>query len=118
MTSVTNDCPSTDKTRLCSISIIAIVIAFVGIVIPPCFAWIGLYFAEGGRAVTRQQVMVVLLCSILFVMLELLALGCAILGRRSRIGKVAIVISAMLLLASFAVLGLVLAICFDRNDFW
>ncbi|OAI40988.1 hypothetical protein AYO40_00470 [Planctomycetaceae bacterium SCGC AG-212-D15] len=89
-----------------------------GIVLPVCFGILGFHFAEHGRAATKQEITVVLLCSVLFVVLELVALGFAIVGRRTVIGKVGAVISGILLVISVIVLSWIVAICFDRDDFW
>ena len=94
----------------------SIVTSIIGIILPVCLAFLGLHFVPGGRAVTKEEVMVVLLCSTLFVILELVALGCAIVGRRTVVGKVGVVISGILLVISVIILSFVLAICLDRDD--
>jgi hypothetical protein len=98
-------------------SIAAIVLPFIGVVLPLCLLVGGYRFVKHGRVmVTDEEITLVLLCSLLFLILELVALVFGLAARRTLLGKAAVGLSGVLLaLATFSFAS-VLTIRLDRGN--
>ena len=98
-------------------SIAGIVLPFVGIVLPMCLLIGGYPFVKHDRVVvTDEEITLVLLCSLLFLTLELAAFVFGLAARRTVLGKAAVGLSGVLLaLATFS-FAYVLTIRLDRGN--
>ena len=98
-------------------SIAGIVLPFVGVVLPLCLLVGGYRFVKHDRVVvTDEEITLVLLCSLLFLILELVAFVCGLAARRTVLGKAAVGLSGVLLaLATFSFAS-VLTIRLDRGN--
>jgi hypothetical protein len=98
-------------------SIAGIVLPFVGVVLPLCLLVGGYRFVKHDRVVvTDEEITLVLLCSLLFLTLELAALVFGLAARRTVLGKAAVGLSGVLLtLATFS-FAYVLTIRLDRRN--
>ena len=97
-------------------SIAGIVLPFVGVVLPLCLLIGGYRFVKHDRVVTDEEMALVLLCSLLFLTLELAAFVFGLAARRTVLGKAAVGLSGVLLaLATFS-FAYVLTIRLDRGN--
>ena len=97
-------------------SIAGIVLPFVGVVLPLCLLIGGYRFVKHDRVVTDEEMTLVLLCSLLFLTLELAAFVFGLAARRTVLGKAAVGLSGVLLaLATFS-FAYVLTIRLDRRN--
>jgi hypothetical protein len=95
----------------------AIILAFVGLALPLCLLIAGYPFVKHDRVVvTDEEVTLVLLCSVLFLILELIAFVYGLAARRTVLGKVAVGLSGILFALSTFSLAWVLTIRFDRRN--
>jgi hypothetical protein len=98
-------------------SIAAIVLPFVGVVLPLCLLVGGNRFVKHGRVmVTDEEITLVLLCSLLFLILELLAFVFGLAARRTLLGKAAVGLSGVLLALATISFAYVLTIRLDRGN--
>jgi hypothetical protein len=97
--------------------IAGIVLPFVGVVLPLCLLVGGYRFVKHDRVmVTDEGMALVLLCSLLFLTLELVGFVFGLAARRTVLGKVAVGLSGVLLaLATFS-FAYVLTIRLDRRN--
>ena len=113
---VDNERPTEVKSRPW-LSIAAIVLPFAGIVLPLCLLIGGYPFVKHAqRAVTDEEVTLVLLCSLLFLALELVAFAFGLAARRTVLGKAAVSLSGVLLALSALAFAYVLTIRLDRRN--
>jgi hypothetical protein len=104
------------KRRFCH-SVVGIILSIVGVVLP-----LGLLFGAYPRIthdrvkVTDEEITLVLLCSFLFLILELIALIYGLAVRRTVLGKAAVGLSAILLALSTLVFAYVLTLRLDRRE--
>ena len=113
------DVESEDRAKVKSRhSVVGIVLSIVGFVLPLGLL-LGIYpFVKHGRAVTDQEIMLALLCSVLFQLLELVAIVYGLAARRTALGKVAVGISGILLGLSILLVAFVLTIVLDNAFGW
>ena len=97
-------------------SIAGIVLPFVGIVLPLCLLIGGYRFVKHDRVVTDEEMTLVLLCSLLFLTLELVAFAFGLAARRTVLGKAALGQSGVLLALSAFAFAYVLTIRLDRRN--
>jgi hypothetical protein len=113
---VDNECPTEVKSRPWH-SLAGIVLPFVGIVLPLCLLIGGYPFVKHDRVVvTDEEMTLVLLCSLLFLILELVAFVCGLAARRTVLGKAAVGLSGILLALSTLAFAYVLTIRLDRRN--
>jgi hypothetical protein len=111
-----NTDPTVTKRRLWQ-SVVGIVLPIVGIVLPLCLLMGGWPFVTHDRVVvTDEEITLVLLCSLLFLILELVALIYGLAARRTVLGMAAVGLSAILLALSAYLFAYVLTIRLDRRD--
>ena len=97
-------------------SIAGIVLPFVGVVLPLCLLIGGYRFVKHDRVVTDEEMTLVLLCSLLFLTLELAAFVFGLAARRTVLGKAALGQSGVLLALSAFAFAYVLTIRLDRRN--
>ena len=98
-------------------SIAGIVLPFVGIAVPLCLLIGGYRFVKHDRVVvTDEEVTLALLCSLLFLTLELAAFIFGLAARRSVLGKAAVVVSGVLLALATLSFAYVLTLRLDRRN--
>jgi len=92
-------------------------LSIVGIVLPFCLL-IGVYpFVKHDRVVvTDEEITLFLLCSLLFLILELVAFAVGLKARRKPLGKAAVGLSGLLLALSTFSFAWVLTIRLDRRN--
>jgi hypothetical protein len=97
--------------------IAAIVLPFAGIVLLLCLLIGGYPFVKHERrVVTNEEVTLVLLCSLLFLALELVAFAFGLAARRTVLGKAALGLSGVLLALAAFLFAYVLTIRLDSGD--
>jgi hypothetical protein len=107
--------PTTAKGRPRA-SVVSIILAIVGIVLP-LGALVGVYpYIEHGRAMTDQELVLAFLCSLLFLVLEFVALAYGLAARRTVLGKAAVGISGALLGLASILFAFGLTICLDNEN--
>ena len=95
----------------------AIVLPFVGIAVPVCLLLGGYRFVKHDRVVvTDEEMTLALLCSLLFLTLELAAFIFGLAARRSVLGKAAVGLSGVLLALATLSFAYVLTIRLDRRN--
>jgi hypothetical protein len=98
-------------------SVVGIVLSIVGVLLPLCLLLGGYSFVKHDRVVvTDGEMTLVLLCSLFFLILELVAFACGLVARRTVLGKAAVGLSAILLGLSTLLFANVLTIRLDRRD--
>jgi hypothetical protein len=98
-------------------SLAGIVLPFVGIVLPLGLLIGGYPFVKHDRVVvTDEEITLVLLGSLLFLILELVALGFGLAARRTVLGKAAVGLSGILLALATLSFAYVLTIRLDRRN--
>ena len=97
--------------------VVGALLPIAGIVLPLCLL-MGVYpFVKHDRVVvTDQEITLILVCSLLFLILELVALICGLAARRRVLGKAVVGLSAILLALSTLLFAYVLTIRLDRRD--
>jgi hypothetical protein len=108
--------PTQGKSRLWR-SAAGLILSIVGIVLPFCLL-IGVYpFVKHDRVVvTDEEITLFLLCSLLFLILELVAFAVGLKARRKPLGKAAVGLSGLLLALSTFSFAWVLTIRLDRRN--
>ena len=97
--------------------IAGIVLPFVGIAVPLCLLLGSYRFVKHDRVVvTDEEITLVLLCSLLFLILELLAFVFGLAARRTVLGKAAVGLSGVLLALATLSFAYVLTIRLDRRN--
>jgi hypothetical protein len=110
-----NEEPTKEKGRPRA-SVVSIMLAIVGIVLP-LGAFVGVYpFIKHGRAMTGQELALAFLCSLLFLVLEFVALAYGLAARRTMLGKAAVGISGALMGLSSILFAFGLTICLDNEN--
>lgn len=98
-------------------SLVGIVLPIVGIVLPLCLLMGGYPFVKHDRVrVTDEEITLVLLCSLFFLIIELVALIYGLAARRTVLGKAVVGLSTILLALSTFLFANVLTIRLDRRD--
>jgi hypothetical protein len=97
-------------------SIAGIVSPFVGIAVPLCLLLGGYRLVKHDRVVTDEEMTLALLCSLLFLTLELAAFIFGLAARRSVLGKAAVGLSGVLLALATLSFAYVLTIRLDRGN--
>jgi hypothetical protein len=93
------------------------VLPFVGIVLPLCLLLGGYRFVKHDRVVvTDEEITLVLHCSLLFLILELVAFVFGLAARRTLLGKAAVGLSGVLLALATLSFASVLTIRLDRGN--
>jgi hypothetical protein len=111
-----NERPAAVKSRPWH-GIAGIVLPFVGIVLPLCLLLGGYRFVKHDRVVvTDEEMTLALLCSLLFLTLELAAFIFGLTARRSVLGKAAVGLSGVLLALATLSFAYVLTIRLDRRN--
>jgi hypothetical protein len=95
--------------------VVGSILSVVGVALPLCLL-IGAYpLVKHGRAMTDQELVLALLCSFLFLVLEFVALAYGLAARRTVLGKVVVGISGVLLGLSSILVAFGLAVCFANE---
>ncbi len=111
-----NEAPTKVKSRPWH-SAAGIVLPIVGIVLPLGLLLGGYPFVKHDRVVvTDEEITLVLLCSLLFLILELVAFVYGLAARRTMLGKAAVGLSGILLALSTFLFAWVLTIRLDRRN--
>jgi hypothetical protein len=98
-------------------SVVGIVLPIVGIVLPLCLLLGGYAFVKHDRVrVTDEEITLVLLCSLLFLVIELVALIYGLAARGTVLGKAVVGLSTILLALATFLFAYVLTIRLDRRD--
>lgn len=98
-------------------SVVGIILPIVGIVLPLCLLIGGYSFVKHDRVrVTDEEITLVLFCSLLFLVLELIAVSYGLAARHTVLGKAGVGLSAILLALSTFLFAYVLSIRLDRRD--
>ena len=106
--------PTREKGRTRA-AVVSIILAIAGVVLPLGIL-VGIYpLIEHGRAMTDQELVLALSCSLLFLVLESVALAYGLAARRTLLGKAAIVLSGALLGLSSVLVAFGLTICLDNE---
>jgi hypothetical protein len=110
-----SDEPTTEKGRPRA-SVVSIILSVAGIVLPLGVLVGGYPLVKHGRVMTDQELVLALLCSLLFLVLEFVALAYGLAASRTVLGKVAVGISGVLLGLSSILLAFGLTICLDNEN--